>query len=505
MDQMKSRASEAAGAARVPKERRPGPSRAAAPPVRASAQAVLDLQRSAGNKATTALLRSPIVQRDIGFEFETANLRCREVPGTMAVPGNLRQKIGGENDQTWYNRRRNASRRLPKGASFLSSPDINIEADDKGADDSSCEAVTTHFPESGAGRAQLSTALDAVIGVDGRLTGTPADQVATSVDLVGNGLAATKPNVFITEPPYANPAFTGMPQMTMGLGLKDIPTFVADLLGKAGESGPKAALRQPGRDLVRPNPINPANPASSAAANLISGSGLATSAITAYRLAHHAAPAPSAELQGLLTLIFSIRESAAHAILSGFLKSTSDLLAKTDYATMFRQLPQADRDYYGGQSKWFKRTQPPFLDLVASAPGYNALMDRPLFDVGAPFIDEVNLGEHEWYKDLIFRDWIYGMTSGSDKLKDKLKDKMHGRGKDRLTTKAFPNIPRGKTLEGFGVMGDRTDSDAIGQALPIMEFRSFAKMMNPTQFRTAALKLFDYVRDLNSGFHNRIT
>lgn len=469
-----------------------------------SPQGVLQLQRLVGNRATAAALGAPTVQRDVGFEFETASLRCRQVPGAATVPANIKQKQGGEHDQTWYDRRKNSSERLPKADRFLTSADLTLEADDKGSD-SSCEAVTTHFPENNHGRQRLTNALDALIAVDGRLTAAPADSVRTSGELAGNGLAASKQNVFIEHPPYPNPAWIGAPQMTMGLGLKDIQTFVADLLARSGETGLEANQRRPGRDLVRPNLINPANPAGSAAANLVSGSALADQAITIYRVAHAAAPPASPELKGLLTLIYSIRESVAHAVLSGFLKSTSDLLAKTDYAAMFRQLPPADRHYYGGRSKWLSKTHPPLVDLVAAAPGYNALMARPLFDVANQFFDEVNLGEAEWYKDLIFEDWIYAMTSGRDKLKDKLKDKIHGRGKDLLTTKAFPNIPAGKTVEGFGVLGSRTDTGPLNTRLPVMEFRSFAKLMNPTQFKTAALKLFDYVRGLNAGFHNPIT
>ncbi|MGH8931708.1 MAG: hypothetical protein ACRDZO_14050 [Egibacteraceae bacterium] len=171
-----------------------------------------------------------------------------------------------------------------------------------------------------------------------------------------------------------------------------------------------------------------------------------------------------------------------------FLKSIADLLAKTNFATLFSRLPAQDHGYYSVADN--------FADLVASARGYNALMRRPLFDdprgplYGFQLWDEAQAGEAEWYKDLIFKDWIDAMASG----------------RDLLTKAEFPNLPAGKKVEGFGVHGERMDvNPTSGLDMPIFELRSFNKNMNLTDFKDPALKLFAYVRALSEGRRQRIT
>lgn len=457
------------------------------------------LQGAAGNAAVTRLVDAHrlAVQRDVGFEFETDTIRVREVPGQATVPQAVALR-GARTLNQWWQARQAATQPLAKATKILDDPagEFSLEADEKGSE-SSGEIVSTHFPETGPGRQRLVQALARMVTIENNLKAMAGtNRVARSDDLAFGGAGnVVRHNVVVETPESYAGGWIGAPQMTMGLGLKDVPRFVSDLLKVPNESPAKLNDRRPGRALVRATPDNPTG---GAQRGLVTGVSMADQAIAAYHLAHAGSPA-SPELRGLLTLIFSITESA-RLITPGFIKGLSDLLAKTDYATLFKSLPGPDRTYYGGTSKVFAKTQPRFVDLVAAAPGYAAMLGQPLLNVAAPMFDETFKGHGEWYKTLTLEQWLYAMTSGDNSVLDK----MHGRGKDLLTTKRFPGRPAGETVMGFGTLGARTDTGPLGESLPVFEFRSFSRRMDLATFSQAALKLFDYVRGLNSGFHQRI-
>lgn len=488
------------------RERRADPRRArrtSAPPGRrevAAAQRLLALQRTAGNAAASRLL-----QRSVGFEFETNQVFCREFQEggktKRPVPNDVKQR--DQNDfptrNAWLNHLEAGQVSLPKGPSgqFLKHKDFSVEPDDsRGPHDSNCEIVTTAFPETPAGRARLVAALGAMRAMEARLPNFPlygqGDQVATAADLAGNGISVTSRGrgVYLRQ---FNTEWRGAPQMTMGLGLKDIPEFVKDLVGRPpGQTEHHKTSRQRGRDIVFAH----GSATNHAALGLAHADRLAHKAWNAYAGIDANAPR-SRELRGFLTLLYSIPETvrlinaAAHQGTVGrvpYLKSVSDLLAKTDYATMFKQLPKADRAYYGSAAPG--QAEPRLLALVRAAGAPYTVLYRPLIDLDAQEAIDLNLpaGDQRWYQSLSIGAWLREIP----------------RGTDLLTTKGFAKkvraIPAGMGVEGFGPLGDRTDKYKAGaRHRPILEFRSFNKMMNLADFDTVAPKLFDYVVSLNAG------
>gem|GEM_PF-5504524 len=163
----------------------------------------------------------------------------------------------------------------------------------------------------------------------------------------------------------------------------------------------------------------------------------------------------------------------------------SDLLAKTNYGTLYRQLPTKEFLYFrenGGDK---------FKDLVESAPGYQGNMNRPVFDRPAHHKYHYEMSDdNEWYLTLTREAWIKAMTNG----------------KDLLTTANFPQLPPGTELEGFGTLGSKMDRVGT-RDLPIFELRSFSAVPGWTlsQFHPVALKLFKYIRSVNLGAPQRIT
>jgi len=451
---------------------------------------VLALQRSAGNRAVAAMLagpRRPVVQRDVGFEFEDRHLLTRQITA-HDLPEKKRRRP--QDAAPWMTYLTGLAK-FPKNHTLLTHQDVKLKTDDSG-NESDSEFVTDHFTEDFTGRNRLRHAFDLMERFEARLEHTSENMAPLTSDLSVTGLAVADAHaLFIPHTDAFANGFVGAPQMTMGLGLADIPTMVDDLLGShRTEAPPTRALKAPGRHAVRPGNLA-VHRGYKGIAGLVYGVGLADSAIYEFARAPVLKPFSSRDrasgaLRGLLTLIYSIMETAK-APTAGFLKATSDLLAKTNYARLYRQLPDRERAFFSQRSLLSGDLY--FTDLVGSAPTYQGAMARPVFDCRAgAFGAELNGNEAEWYKNLTRKDWVEAMAQGQD----------------LLTTANFPNLPQGKQLEGFGALGEHRDR--VGnRKLPVFELRSFTGEQKVSDFRPAAMKLFDYIVDLNQGVHRRIT
>lgn len=438
------------------------------------------------------------VQRDVGFEFESRKLLTRPLSSSLKSE----KKRTAPADAGALGRWTDSFTLLPKytkNVKLLTSPDVNLTADDSGGE-SDAEFVTKPFPEDDAGRRRLDSAFDAMDAFDTRVAQQRTDRVALLSDLKGGHFGVADRNAAFIRPGEFPRGFFGAPQMTIGLGLADIPTIIEDLIGvRANEPAMLTQQRRPGRAAVRT--ATQATPALGGAKGLVDAIPRADDALANFAASNARdkpfanAAGASRELRGLLVLIYSITETARDpAFNAPYLKMASDLLAKTDYAKLFHRLPLKEILYFrsdsGRGTLWF-------TELVGSAGTYQGTMGRPVFDSpnkifyderkaidasGQPFYED-----KEWYKALTLQAWVEGMAKNVD----------------LLTTDKFPNLPKGRKLEGFGNLGRQQDTSGA-RHLPIFELRSFAGSSTVSQFHQRALKLFDYVRSVNAGNPHRI-
>ncbi|MFZ1752465.1 MAG: DUF4157 domain-containing protein [Caldilineaceae bacterium] len=443
------------------------------------------------------------VQRDIGFEFETNTVMTYKTNRRQALPNGGFPNPGAA--QAVLNDPRTT--RVDKGKALLRRNDIEIQADDR-PNGSDLEAVTTHFPLTGPGRAQLSIAVAAMANLVNAYThvAAPAGNVAPAVALNGTAGFTTGLRDGVINGNWGTA--TTAPQVTVGTRIGNIGDIVRDLHGDPHETPMDKATRDPGRlRFRRPNNLNPLEPRALNAlddmSTLVNGHTLARMAIGLYQHTDPLAPAGN-ELEGLLTIIFTYCEGMQHK--QAFLKQHTPLMAKTNLATIFTTLPGPVQTYYStkdhaGVSNLEK--------LVAEAPGYDVLMGQPLFTgVSGVAEDDQPLGQPQWYHRLTLESWLRGIVlrdrtrgeAAAQWIKDNWGGSTMRPGKDQLTTKHFPGRPRGQEIEGYGALGGRMDVDpTTGNALPVFELRAASR---PYTFAAAgqwALELFDYFKSLNEN------
>jgi Domain of unknown function (DUF4157) len=475
------------------------------------------VQRAAPTMPASGVTTRPtrIVRRDIGFEFESKNFQTkRRNDGGASLPAaafaNAPAASAAYHDPQ--------ATRINKGAVILDRNDIEVQADDAG-NDSDLEAVTTHFPETNAGRARLDSAVTRlgllILGGETRKVG----HTVTSKALDGvAGFTNRMPDGMI----YGDWIHaTTSPQVTIGIRLGNVGDIVKDLHGNPREKASRTGTRAPGRlhmraadptDATRPTPLTPGNEAQT----LVDAHQLAVRTLRAFRQGDPNAPG-GVELEGFLTIIFAYIEAAARK--TAFLKSHTPLMAKTDLATAWRTLPNNVTTFYGATNKSGVTR---FERLIASAPGYAARMSRPVFDVDAKTkgIAENNrlkksgaAKSKQWYHKLTLRSWVRAIAVHQNQTAgDAVREFFTGtqlRGVDQLTTANFPDMPGGQIVEGYGALGPNMDTDATtGARLPVFELRSASRKITFAEARQWSLDVFDYIRSLNEnpgGGHQKMT
>jgi hypothetical protein len=334
---------------------------------------------------------------------------------------------------------------------------------------------------------------------------------------------------------------TTMPQVTTGLRVGNIVDVVQDLQGaaflpqtkkqaKAGgarlpdETPEEKAARDPGRRRFRGDKIDPTDnttndpsrkrrlneakdlSAGNEAHTLVLGLTHAKESVAKYTAKHKTAPGGK-DLEGFLTLIFAYAEGGRHK--GGFMKSHTPLMAKTDLATIWDQLPANVRTYYGEQvASGNTRLE----ELIATVSGYSGRMDQPLIlvkgladentdDQGRILPDD----KLDWYQSLIMRDWVRSICITQQRSKwQAIRETFAGtqsrQRKDKLKTSNFPNLPAGKEVEGYAALNDNMDTDATtATPLPVFELRSASRPVHFINLEQWATEVFDYLRALNAS------
>ncbi len=439
-----------------------------------------------------------VIQRDIGFEFETQQMYTRKTnQGPLPNTGFPDQPAGSNayNGPT--------ATRVPKGAALLAKADIEVQADDANMTGTSdVEVVTTHFPLDANGRTRLDQAmtdLDTLIAAYIPL-GNQAGQYVPARALNGAGgfAASMDDGMFLGS--FAAAQTAG--QVTMGIRARDIGDIVRDLHGDRSETGGEKTLRDPGRLRMRSSGATATEPTALAVGTesntLVDGHTLAQQTLRQYMNLVPAAPGGPA-LEGLLTVIFTYCESMQRK--RSFLKNHTPFMAKTNLATIFTTLPDDVQTYYS--RKYKGKTN--FERLVEIAPNYAAKMSRPLFDLALDKKATIAEGDgttgKQWFEKLTLKSWLRGIVLRDRGLFEAIQQKPKKLpGKDKLTNKAFPGKPKNQEIEGYGALGDRMDTDVnTPESLPVFELRSANKMITYAQAHQWALDFFDYVQSLNDS------
>ncbi|MEH2221901.1 eCIS core domain-containing protein [Nostoc sp.] len=473
---------------------------------------------TATTKVSNSNVMTGLIQRDIGFEFETKQIKTKKLENTN-TPLPVQGFANSQEAKVQWER----SQRLEKGEALLKKADIEVQADDVDSITSNLEVVTTHFPLDANGRNRLNVAMQNLTALVNAYTpfAQTADGIVPAVAL--NGTAGF--NTTMHNGMFGGSFATAQtrPQITFGIRVENVVDIVHDLHDDRAETPAKKALRDPGRLRMRgPNPANPKEPKDISPGDemqtLITGRTRARSAIIKYRQhqdAQDALQEIQPQLEGFLTIVFSYCESMQHK--KNFLKNHTPLMAKTDLATIFTTLPNDVKAYYS-QKDGTGRSN--LERLVAISLG-DARMNQPLFAGVKGLVENDKDGQpdnwypEQWYHKLTLESWLRGIVlrdrTKMGAIKQIFKDKYNGSkkrpGTDQLSNKYFPDKPRGQNVEGYAALGEKMDEDVTNPAtkLPIFELRSVSNPITYIAAQQWALDLFDYIRSLNEnpqGEHN---
>ena len=385
-----------------------------------------------------------VIQRDVGFEFEVDEVTT------------FRKKFFGGTEP------------LKKKDVLLARPGLfKVEADVREDQTSDMEIVTEAFPESREGGMRLAQAMNEITALCSRLVALnqPAHRVISAAELSAFG--APVGNRYLTA--KGGGAFfqlTAKPQVTAGIRLNRLMRLLTDIERAPIAGGSAARLAIGG--------ANPMAPLTAGSPTIAAGRVAADAAIGAMaadfaRVEPHSGAFGSQALRALLALVATYLAEGQRGV-GGYAKTIANpLMARTDFATMYQQLPLAERRYFGRtrhRDTWLDLA----LDAGARAAGVaNLNADNAVFE-GRLYNDVVMYGQPhapgcgshfntDVLPELKRRQWINGMAFDR---------------KDYLTQKHYPGSKAKKAeLESLGSYGNKMDVAAGSAArdAPIFEFR----------------------------------
>jgi Domain of unknown function (DUF4157) len=353
---------------------------------------------------------------------------------------------------------------------------------DKAAD------ATTHIEwvidppcdETDAGRAELIKTMDkmfaintALINNEGnatikrRKTNNPADTAFEKryrLSWLGFGLPKT-----VLVRPFGE--MEAEPQMTAGIRLTELAKMMeqTSAAAKPGESTAEHTTRRTGTDVLMGK--------RTADIPVVSGGPAAVRQAFA-TVPHEGDNPPAAPSNRLVGLVALLRTYVINAQRNNqYAKGLAPFLAKTDFGTLFKMLPEAGY-YHDNPDEW--------VALVLEASGVpDAAADTPLFTGNFQFIQADQMAA---LRKLTKRLWIFRLAL--DQV-------------DLCTPAALErtNMKGAATdLYGFASLGERTDEVGLERTdySAILEFRRMAGGLPYTKWNSYALELFDYVRALNA-------
>jgi hypothetical protein len=202
----------------------------------------------------------------------------------------------------------------------------------------------------------------------------------------------------------------------------------------------------------------------------------------------------SPRLKGLVGYISRYLAMGAATTPLTYAKVNTQFLARTDFATMFDQLPDPEKRKYGGPNKYGSvgagdTGVDEFVDLVLKATG--VAEDRKIFNGG------VKSGNGVKDIDLTARQWLEGIPEGEDRLSSRYWKDIS---KDLTQTQTVRNDAASMRGE-LESMGNLRKTDDVGDngADPgiIMEFRSNTMPRAVGTWKPYAVSVFSYIKELN--------
>jgi len=387
-----------------------------------------------------------VVQRAVGFEFETSD-RIQQ------------RKLGG---LYWAE--------LPKAKVVMNcGNDVKLTADRNSAGHSVVEMVLDP-PVDEANAAQFALAITTFTTVGNALGGLAAN-VPVTLDQVA---ALNGPQDMRIVPSGSH--FRGNPQMTLGVRFDRLINFLDDA-ARGQHAG--AGVHGPGKDEL----------------TQYKGQTLA-SVQAAQGLVHPQTGLPlSTKMQGLLALLGNYLKTG-QANVQGHKLNYAKLIsgafmARTDFSHMFDKLPALEQVYFTAHPDQF-------ADLALQVANLQHSEGTLLFDRGVRKSNEPNSSSYN--KDhararrtplgMTRGNWLEGLTDGRDSI-----------------SSAQQRGAR-DTLEGLGALGDRTDrvgnDPAVAQTVRnkgrgvILELRQMRDNKTPNEFGVIAQAVFDYIAALNA-------
>jgi hypothetical protein len=160
---------------------------------------------------------------------------------------------------------------------------------------------------------------------------------------------------------------------------------------------------------------------------------------------------------------------------------SSSTLVRTDFATVYQQIPQAERDELSANNGMA------FTDWILGLAGLDGTGATKVYDKDVRKTNDSRSKDYaKFTKSLTMtrEEWLSGITQGRDLLSAK------------------HNKKQSDKLEGLGRLGNKMDDVGHQGGIPakgiVMEFRNVRRDRTLDQFSAIALQTFDYIVQLNN-------
>ena len=301
------------------------------------------------------------------------------------------------------------------------------------------------------------------------------NQWITRTDTLGNHGSVKKGDSFVEMTNH----ITAKPQTTIGLRLDMLFELMKDIgIAQAGEGAGDTARRQMGREKLMSQPLPGSLQQPGAALRRVGDATTEVETAVAAYQANNAglgAWVPSNHLKGLMSLLWTYVR-AANVNLPNYPKAIAPIMARTDFAKIFKMLPQNE------QTMFKQHAGQDFVDLMQECPYIQGLnMAQPLF-LGVYANDPTKV--NQMLAGLTRESWLKGITQGVD----------------QLTKKSFPSTQKSvrAEMESLGSLGKKTDQVGIANVdAPIFELRGLAGAVPFAQWPALVQLVMQYARRKN--------
>lgn len=451
---------------------------------RAMSTAVPQVARRPVDEPPAAGVPGLTVQRAVGVEMELTGvttyafapeLKDAERTGgkTIVTPLNSTGWTRRRADRPWWRPQYDPpsmGRRLRKKEALVTVPGLfTVEADDAVSGDSDLEFVTAPFPENAAGRDQLSQAVADMITIASRLTGGFRTAADLAAGIAGAVAETPSPPTGYTAGQYVAVGLgdIGNPQVTAGIPLERLGALYSAMVAARDQSRDQnqdEATRDAGADLGG-----------------MDRKGVIIEARQRVDIVTKDQPV-SEKLRGLLGLVAAYLMSGQQTTRQQYYKGIAPIMARTDFATMFKQLDQDERTRLSAENG------KPFIELALACANLDLnTAGRPVLATasGARADDRVDFSE------VTRQAWLRGITEGNDLVS------RQGYA-DRFAEQAH----KGEHFESMGSLGAQMDTTAHGEAAPIVELRRLRQRLPRDEWRPVLLGIFDLITDIVSNRNN---